>query len=476
MKHTRLIQFTMCVSIFLCMLDTTIMNITLPAIQTGLGVSLHQLSWALNIYTIIFAVFTIPLSRIAEIKGKHKVYLIGLITFMMGSLLSGLAINLTFLIIGRVIQSFGAAILFPVSMTIGIASAPLNKRKQVIATLGITQGIAAALGPVIGGLLTQFLSWHWVFFINLPLLILALILCLTTLSFKNETVLKVTIDWLGTFFLMLALFTLVLALLNTDRYGFYSTQVLGLLSIFIISTGLLIWIESKVSDPIINLALFKNRNFNAASLTSVLSNFYLIGANVLLPTFFTKIQGTTELKAALLITPISFMIFIWSPISATLLDKLGPRKLMFIGFMFMSAGYFSLFHINFDHLIQVIMTCSLIGAGYGILIGPIVVLSTANFTGELLTASQSISGVLRQIGITLSIAVFVTALTGNINYQKKLVTHDIKQLVTQSTLNKHQQENLLDNIEKIYRLNMFKILTLNNISVDPKGKKSLNHR
>ena len=114
MQHTKLVQFTMCIAIFLCMLDTTIMNITLPAIQTGLHVSLHQLSWALNIYTIIFAVLTIPLSRIAEIKGKHKVYLIGLLTFMIGSLLSGVAINLSFLIIGRAIQSIGAAILFPV--------------------------------------------------------------------------------------------------------------------------------------------------------------------------------------------------------------------------------------------------------------------------------------------------------------------------------------------------------------------------
>lgn len=448
MKQTKLIQFTMCIGIFLCMLDTTIMNIALPAIQTDLNISLHQLSWALNIYTIIFAVLTIPLSRIAEIKGKHKVYLIGLITFMIGSLLSGMAVNLPMLIIGRAIQSMGAAILFPVSMTIGIASASLNQRKQVIATLGITQGIAAAFGPVIGGFLTQYLSWHWVFFINLPLLTLALILCFATLSLKNEPVLKVSIDWLGTFFLMLALFTLVLALLSTNSNGFYSVKVLSLLSIFVISTGLLLWIESKVSDPIINLALFKDRNFNGASLTSILSNFYLIGVSVLLPTFFTKIQGTTELKAALLITPISFMIFICSPISATLLDKLGPRKLMFIGFMFMSAGYFSLFHFNPNQLTQIILTCSLIGAGYGILIGPTVVLSASNFTGELLTASQSVSGVLRQIGITLSIAVFVTTLTGNINYQGKLVQQDIKHLVTHSTLAKSQQATILDNIEK----------------------------
>lgn len=121
---------------------------------------------------------------------------------------------------------------------------------------------------------------------------------------------------------------------------------------------------------------------------------------------------------------------------------------MFLGFTFMSAGYFSLFHFNANHLAQIIITCGLIGSGYGILIGPIVVLSASNFTGELLTASQSVSGVLRQIGVTLSIAVFVTALTGNIDYQSKLVKQDIKQQVTQSTLDKDTQNRVYINIEK----------------------------
>ncbi len=318
----------MCMGIFLCMLDTTIMNIALPAIQTGLGVPLNQVSWALNIYTILFAVFTIPLSRLAEIKGKHKVYLLGLLAFLIGSILSGLAPNLPILIVGRAVQSIGAAILFPVSMTIGIASTAIDKRNHIIAALGITQGLAAALGPVIGGLITQLLNWRWVFFINIPILLLACIFCLTSFNFKNETVLSVKIDWSGTAFLMLALFSLVLALLNLSTWGIYSPEVIGLLLVFISATSLFLWIESKAASPIIHLDLFKNRAFNGAAITTILSNFFMTGVSVLLPTFFSRIQGMTELTAALLLTPLAMMIFIFSPLSAIILDKVGPRWLI----------------------------------------------------------------------------------------------------------------------------------------------------
>ena len=446
MQHTKLVQLTMCMGIFLCMLDTTIMNIALPAIQTGLGVPLNQISWALNIYTILFAVFTIPLSRLAEIKGKHKVYLLGLLAFLIGSILSGLAPNLPILIAGRAVQSIGAAILFPVSMTIGIASTAIDKRKHIIAALGITQGLAAALGPVIGGLITQLLNWRWVFFINIPILLLACIFCLTSFNFKNETVLSVKIDWSGTACLMLALFSLVLALLNLSTWGIYSPKVIGLLLIFISATSLFLWIESKVAYPIIHLDLFKNRAFNGAAITTILSNFFMTGVSVLLPTFFSRIQGMTELTAALLLTPLAMMIFIFSPLSAIILDKVGPRWLILVGFTLMSAGYFSLFHFNASHLSQVIITCLLIGSGYGIIVGPIVVLSAADFTGELLTASQSVSGVLRQIGITLAIALFVTGLTANLTHENNLIKHDIKQAISSSNLSADKQKQTLINI------------------------------
>lgn len=146
----------MSIGIFLCMLDTTVMNVALPAIQSSLNTQLNSLSWALNIYTILFASLTIPLGKIAEHFGINKTYIIGLIIFICGSTISASAYNLNILISGRALQSIGAALVFPLSMTIGISIVDISTRKKVIAILGITQGLAAALGPTIGGCLTQF--------------------------------------------------------------------------------------------------------------------------------------------------------------------------------------------------------------------------------------------------------------------------------------------------------------------------------
>lgn len=213
-----LIICAMSIGIFLCMLDTTVMNVALPAIQTSLNVHLNNASWSLNIYTILFASLTIPLGKIADYFGIHKAYIIGLMTFLCGSAISASAYNLSLLILGRAIQSIGAALVFPLSMSIGISYVGLNARKKVIAVLGITQGLAAALGPTIGGCLTQFLSWRWIFIINIPLSIISVIICLLTLKLHVSTQAE-NIDFWGSLLSMITLFTLTLVLVQGRTRG-----------------------------------------------------------------------------------------------------------------------------------------------------------------------------------------------------------------------------------------------------------------
>jgi MFS family permease len=146
------------------MLDTTIMNVSLPTISNALHVGLDNMSWALNVYLILFAALTIPLTRLAEVYGIQKGFLLGVILFGIGSIVSAAAPALNILLIGRAIQSIGAAIVFPLAMTLAIGLVNDDHRTGMIGILGITQGIAGALGPTIGGIVTQFLGWRWIFF------------------------------------------------------------------------------------------------------------------------------------------------------------------------------------------------------------------------------------------------------------------------------------------------------------------------
>jgi len=419
-KSTKII-LTMGLGIFLCMLDTTVMNIALPAIQTGLKTDLTHLSWALNSYTILFASLTIPLGRIADLFGRTKIYILGLGLFLLGSFSSGFASSVIWLIIGRSVQSIGAAIVFPASMTIGIQAVPIARRTSAIAILGVTQGLASALGPTIGGAVTQVFGWRGIFLINVPLVILALIGCWRLLAWHQPITANAKLDIFGSGLVMLTLASLTLALVKGSDWGWTSPRIIGLsLGSGLALLGFII-VERTVAQPMIPLALFKDRQFNGAAIMTVVSGVFLVALLVLMPSFFTKIQNQSELMAALMITPASVMIFCCSPISGFLLAKVGPHFVIGLGVLAMIGGYWQLSSMDPNRYWEVMIAALLIGGGYGIIIGPITVLAAADFTGELLTASQSVIGVFRQIGTSLAVAIFVSALSANLVTAKKQI-------------------------------------------------------
>ncbi|MGG0257706.1 DHA2 family efflux MFS transporter permease subunit [Bacillus mycoides] len=438
------IVFLMCLGIFLCMIDTTIMNIALPAIQSSVNTSLEKMSWVLNVYTITIAVLAIPLGRIADIFGKAKVYILGLIIFGGGSVLCAFANTGDFLIFSRFIQSVGAAILFPTSMVIGVSAMPLAKRHVALAILGVTQGLSAALGPVIGGIITQNVGWRWVFFVNVPICILGIILCCIMLQVKNEECIISKIDWTGLILSSLAIFSFTLVLVKGNTWGWQSNIALSCYAISTISLILFVLVERKIHNPMVNLNLFKDRMFVGASIVVILSNLFLIGVTVLLPTFLTKIQHRTEIEAAFLVTPISAMIFFISPVAATLINKLGKVTIILSGFLVMGLSYYWLQMIDVNSTnIEIIIPCMILGVGYGLVVGPITVLSASSFEGELLTASQSVVSMLRQVGIVLAVAIFVSNLTHNLSLNKENVYRYAEEKVRNIHVNSAQQAEIL---------------------------------
>lgn len=182
------------------------------------------------------------------------------------------------------------------------------------------------------------------------------------------------------------------------------------------------------------LALFKDQQFNGAAIVTVAAGIFFVALMVILPSFFTKIQGATELQAALMVTPASLMLFICSPISGFLLSKVGPRAVIATGCLAILSGYITLSLSNPAVYWQVSIALMLSGAGYGVIIGPVTVLAAGGFSGKLLTASQSVIGVFRQIGTSLAVAIFVSALSANISTAKITVSHHAEQAVAALTI------------------------------------------
>ncbi|HYK72715.1 MAG TPA: MFS transporter [Pseudoneobacillus sp.] len=411
-----------CIGMFVCMLDSTIMNITLPSIQENLKTSLETSSWMLNIYTMTIAVLAIPMARFAEMFGKHKFYIIGLFIFGLGSALCGLASSGEFLIAARFVQSIGASILIPGSMVIGIAAMPIEKRVLPLTLLGATQGLATAMGPSVGGLITEKLSWHWVFYVNVPICLLAIVVCGFVFVWKKETRIKTSIDWFGLFFSVVAIFSMNLVLIKGNSWGWMSGLAIFCYFTLIISVGLFIFAEKKVKNPMVNLNLFKDRIFTGSVLTVSTGFIFFIGVMVLLPQFLTMFQHKTELEAALLITPASAAIFVFANFAGLLAKKIGYTIPIFLGFGIMGIAYFLLHHLTIHSTsTEIIILCALLGLGFSFVISSATIASTSSFEGEMLTASQSVFSMIRQIGVVLAVAIFVAGLTNNIDSKKENV-------------------------------------------------------
>ncbi|MBU9790213.1 MFS transporter [Lentilactobacillus sp. G22-6] len=369
----------------LCMMDVSIMTIVLPEIQTAFNESLTNLSWTLNVYTIVFASFIIPFGRLAEKFGRNKFVFTGLIIFAGGSLLSGISTNLSFMLVARGIQSIGAAMIIPTSMVIGLELSNQQNRNKIVAALAGVQGLAVALGPSIGGFVAQYWGWRWVFFINVPLIVIDLIVFPMVLSLRHEQTQSAPIDWTGALLSVVMLFSLSLGLIKGNTWGWDSPIILGLFATAFVSLPLFILLERKLKLPMINMNLFHSRNFNGASISLVLCNFFLGGMAVLIPTFLTRVHGQSELGAALLITPYSVAVMFSVIITSLLVKKINNKLLIGLGFTLIGISYYLLANMDLSqNYNQLIIAAILLGVGYGLVAATANILAVADFHGSIL--------------------------------------------------------------------------------------------
>ena len=418
------IIITMSIIGFLVILDTSIMNITLPKIQTAFNVSLTNLSWSINIYTILFASLLIPVGRLGDMFGRVKLLNLALLVFLFGSIVSGTSANLNILLIGRAIQSIGAATMLPAAMLISLNIVSKERRAKVIAILGVTQALGSAMGPAIGGIISQYFGWHWVFLINIPIVIILLISTLSTLSMKNEITKSVKLDAIGTSLIVGTLLLMTTSLVDGRDWGWASFKTLGCGISSIVLLLLFILREIKTNDPIIPMKLFKNRDF-MASITSILIAFITLASFIgIIPTYLTKITDVSQLKAALLITPMSVAMLIFNPLSISLIGKISNRILIGTGILASGIGIYMLSNLNVtNNWNQLYIIDVIIGFGIGFISGPALTVGIAELQGTELTAGQNVLNVMRNVGIMIGIALFLSMLNGNITDAKHETYH-----------------------------------------------------
>lgn len=418
-KGRKIIGFIgLVLAMFMGALDATIVNIALPDIMEDLHTGLTDTSWVATIYVLAMAVFIITVSKLADIYGRKLVMLMGVLIFGIFSFACMMAGSLSMLIVFRLFQGIGGAILTPIVLPMGIELFGKQNTSRITAIMGAFSALAAAGGPVIGGLIIQWTTYHWIFGINVPIAILAFLMILFGTKESYDQTISKNIDWLGMIFLTCTLGGLTFGLSEGREYGWTSQIIISSFVISVVGLFFLILVERKVKSPIIELSLFKENTFTSSSIIYMVFGLAIIIPSLILNYFLQNVRGYSALHSAYLIIPVSLAIVIGMPLATKMYQKISARLLISIGLIITSAGLFMLSLIKYDTSQSIIICCNIIiGLGLGFM--AMAVTSSVKYLPVNKTGIGSgIVNASRYIGQAVGMALLVTILNSNVNTAK----------------------------------------------------------
>ena len=431
----------MCFALFMIMLDKTVVNVALPSIQRSLHTTLGNLEWTVNAYTLTFGVLLVTGGRMGDIFGRRRMFLSGVVLFAVSSAAIGLAPSDSLLIAGRAIQGVGAAFMMPATLSIITNTFPAAERGRAIGTWAGVSALALALGPVVGGALTQYVSWRAIFFINVPVAVGAVAVTLFATHESRDETIDRTIDIPGIATLSIGLTALILALVESTSWGWGSTKVIALLAIAAIGLVAFMLVELKYSAaPMVQFEFFKSRTFFGANLVAFIVSFAMLAMFFLTALYIQNILGYSPLQAGVRFLPTTLMIVLIAPIAGRLADRIGPRPPMVVGLALTTLSLFLQTRITVSSgYTDLLPAFVLMGIGMALVMSP---MSTAAMNAVPATKAGVASGILsmnRMVGGTFGVALLGTVFT-------TMSRHRLEDNLAQLPLSAAQKSAIADNI------------------------------
>jgi EmrB/QacA subfamily drug resistance transporter len=402
----------MCFALFMVMLDNTVVNVSLPSIQRSLHASLSSLEWTVNAYTLTFAVLMVTGGRLGDIFGRRKMFLFGVAVFGLSSAAIGFAPSDTALVLFRAVQGVGAAFMMPATLSIITQAFPPEQRGTAIGTWAGVSALALAIGPVIGGLLTEQVSWRAIFFINPPIAIIATVVTLFAARESRDETVDRTVDFPGIAALTIGLTALVLALVEGNAWHWGSPRIVGLFAVAIIALAAFVQIERTVRAPMIDFAFFRSRTSLGANLVGFLITFAMFAQFFFVTLYLQNVLHYSPLETGIRFLPSTLVIIVTGPLAGRLTDRVGPRPLMTLGLVVVGLAILIqsriTVHTGYGLLLPGFI---LMGLGLGLVMSP---MSTAAMNAVDRTKAGAASGVLsmsRMIGSTFGVAIMGALVT-----------------------------------------------------------------
>ncbi len=396
----------LCFALFMIMLDNTVVNVALPAIRADLGISVSELEWTVAAYALTFASLLLTGGKLGDLVGRRRIFIIGLTVFTLSSLACGLSSSAPQLISARAVQGIGAALMMPA--TLSIISATFHARERGMA-IGIWAGVSAlalAIGPLLGGIITEHISWNWIFYVNVPIGVLAVIAAIVVVPESKDTSREQRLDLPGLLTSGIGLLALVYALIEGHQYGWTSARIIGLFVVAAVALVAFVLLETHQRLPMLDLTLFRNGTFLGANIVAILVTLAMFGIFVFFPIYMQTFRGWSPIQAGAALLPWTLMIVVFAPIAGKLSDRVGSRWLMAGGMTVVAACCLLLSTVTLHSTFWNMLPAFLLGGlGMSFVMTP---MSAAAMGAAPVAKAGVASGVLntfRQVGVALGIAI-----------------------------------------------------------------------
>jgi EmrB/QacA subfamily drug resistance transporter len=404
------------IALFMAALDNLVVTTALPVIRASFNANLAELEWIVNAYTLTFAVLLLTGAALGDRFGRKRLFIIGLAIFTGGSAVAALSSNVSVLIVARAIQGLGGAILTPLSLTILSAAVPRERRAVALGAWGGIAGLAIAIGPLVGGAISEGLAWQWIFWINVPIGLVAMPLAYARLTESRGPSTRLDLAGLG--LASGGLLAVVWGLVRANEQGWTSPEIVGsFVAGLVLLVAFVAW-EARSAEPMLPLRLFRSRTFTAANLVSMLMTFGMFGSIFLLAQFFQVVQGYSPFQAGLRTLPWTIMPVFVAPIAGLLSARTGTRPLLVRGMSLQANahGWMALIITPTVDYGAIVPTFILAGIGMGLFFAPIanVVLSAVRPEEE--GKASGANNAIRELGGVFGVAVLASIFSANGGY------------------------------------------------------------
>jgi EmrB/QacA subfamily drug resistance transporter len=405
------------VAVFMVTLDNLVVTTAIPVIRADLHASLSGLQWTVNAYTLTFAVLLLTGAALGDRFGRRRLLAVGIVIFTAASAGAALAPSILALDVARAVQGLGGAIVMPLTLTVLSAGVPAERRGLALGIWGGISGLAVALGPLVGGAIVSGISWHWIFWLNVPIGVLLVPLILLRLDETRGPVAK--LDLPGLALGSAGLVGIVWALVRANDAGWTSAQIVGA---FVAGVALLVsfvaW-ELRIEHPLLPMRFFRNRTFALANVASLFMFFGMFGSIFFIAQFFQTVQGLTPFQSGLRILPWTAMPMLVAPIAGAVSDRIGGQRLMGAGLVLQAIGlaWIAAVSTPTTAYVELVGPFAVSGLGMALFFAPVANVVLSSVRPEEEGQASGANNAVRELGGVFGVAVLAAVFTANGSYR-----------------------------------------------------------